>query len=107
MQQWLNKIPSWLKNKYVLAVLFFAVWSLFLADTSAIELFELNGKLNKLKVSQANLTAEIKTTDKQLKQLKTNTQTIEKFAREQYYMKKDNEDLFIVKPAETPASQKK
>jgi cell division protein FtsB len=32
--------------------------------------------------------------------LKTSAKTIEKYAREKYYMKKDNEDLFIVIPAE-------
>jgi len=31
--------------------------------------------------------------------LRTNAQTIEKYARENYMMKKDNEDLFIVNPS--------
>jgi cell division protein FtsB len=42
----------------------------------------------------------IKETRGELDLLKTNAQTIEKYAREKYYMKKDNEDLFIVNPEE-------
>ena len=41
---------------------------------------------------------EITETRKELGLLKTNAQTIEKYAREKYLMKKDNEDLFIVTP---------
>jgi cell division protein DivIC len=106
MQHWLQKIPNWLKNKYVLAILFFIAWGLFLADTSAIEVYQLNAKLQKLKASQASLNKEIATTDKQLRLLKTSSETIEKFAREQYYMKKENEELFIVKtPQDTVANK--
>jgi len=39
----------------------------------------------------------IKDAKKELALLKTSAQTIEKYARENYYMKKANEDLFLVK----------
>jgi cell division protein FtsB len=49
-----------------------------------------------LQKSEEQLGKMIKDTREELSLLKTNTQTIEKYAREQYFMKKDNEDLFIV-----------
>ena len=44
---------------------------------------------------------QIAETSKDLDLLKTNPQTIEKYARENYMMKKDNEDLFIINTAAT------
>jgi cell division protein DivIC len=49
-----------------------------------------------LQKSEQHLTKTILETKQELDQLKTNAQTIEKYARENYLMKKDNEDLFIV-----------
>jgi cell division protein DivIC len=53
-------------------------------------------KLKDLQKNEQRLTSEILATQEELKQLKTNAQTIEKYAREKYLMKKDNEDLFII-----------
>ncbi len=57
-------------------------------------------KLTELEKSEKQLGKMIKETRGELDLLKTNAQTIEKYAREKYYMKKDNEDLFIVNPEE-------
>ncbi|MBK7432733.1 MAG: septum formation initiator family protein [Chitinophagaceae bacterium] len=61
--------------------------------------FTRRSKLQELKKSERHLVNEIAQTRKELDLLKTSAQTIEKYAREKYMMKKDNEDLFIVKPA--------
>ena len=53
-------------------------------------------ELNKLKQSEKNMTLQISNTRKELELLKTNPETLEKYAREKYLMKKDNEDLYIV-----------
>lgn len=53
-------------------------------------------KLKELQKSEEHLTKTIKETKEELDQLKTNAQTIEKYAREKYLMKKENEDLFII-----------
>lgn len=55
-------------------------------------------KLTELEKSEKHLDNLIKDTRIELNLLKTNAKTIEKYAREKYYMKKDNEDLFIVNP---------
>jgi cell division protein FtsB len=53
-----------------------------------------------LEQNQKNLNKLIGDCKIELAQLKSNAQTIEKYAREKYYMKKENEDLFIVNTEE-------
>ncbi len=86
----------WFKNKYLLAGVFFVVWMFFFDPRDWGVAFEKNAKLRELQKSELHLTEIIKETKEQLGQLKNNAQTIEKYAREKYLMKKDNEDLFIV-----------
>lgn len=62
--------------------------------------FEKKAKLKALQKNEQHLTKEIEATKNELDLLKTNAQTIEKYAREKYLMKKDNEDIFIVPVAE-------
>jgi cell division protein FtsB len=57
-------------------------------------------KLNGLHESEKKLTEQIDETKTELKLLKTNAHSIEKYAREKYYMKKDNEEIFILKDEE-------
>jgi len=53
-------------------------------------------ELQKLQQSKAYYEEQINSTRDELQQLKLNTATIEKYAREKYFMKRDNEDLFII-----------
>ena len=61
--------------------------------------FERSDKLSDLQKSEQHLKKLITESNKELYLLRNNAQSIEKYAREKYLMKKDNEDLFIVKPA--------
>lgn len=89
-------IFSFVRNKYFIAAVFFIVWMLFfdMRDWSLIS--SRREKLADLQKSEQNLSRQIAETRRELDLLKTNAQTIEKYAREKYLMKKDNEDLFIV-----------
>lgn len=95
----LTHIPSWLKNKYLLTGVFFAIWMVFFDPKDILSDLERRGKLNELQTSELHLKGQITDAKKELDLLKNNAQSIEKYAREKYLMKKDNEDLFIVKPA--------
>ena len=53
-------------------------------------------ELKNLEQSEKNMSIRISNTQKELDLLKTNPETLEKYAREKYLMKKDNEDLYIV-----------
>ena len=91
-----SHIPSWLKNKYLLAGCFFIVWMIFFDPKDWGLAVDKSLKLKELQKSEEHLTKKIKETREELDQLKTNAQTIEKYAREKYLMKKENEDLFII-----------
>jgi len=91
-----SHIPSWLKNKYLLAGCFFIVWMFFFDPKDWGLAVDKSLKLKELQKSEEHLTKTIKETKEELDQLKTNAQTIEKYAREKYLMKKENEDLFII-----------
>jgi len=95
----LNHIPSWIKNKYLLTLVFFAVWMVFFDPKDILSDFERQDKLNELQTSELHLKQQISDAKQELDLLKNNAQSIEKYAREKYLMKKDNEDLFIVKSA--------
>lgn len=96
-----NHIPSLLKNKYLLAGTFFLVWMLFFDVRDWPTIFEKRSKLKELRKNEKHIDNQIVDTKKELDLLKTNAQTIEKYAREKYLMKKDNEDLFIVNTTTT------
>lgn len=87
-----------LTNKYLLAIAAFLVWMFFFERNDVLSQFERVRHSNELKKMEEKKVLEITETRKELGLLKTNAQTIEKYAREKYLMKKDNEDLFIVAP---------
>ncbi len=90
-------IPSWLKNKYLLTGLGFAVWLVFFDDRDIITThFKHRHELQKLEESRDYYLGQIDATKKELDQLKSDPAILEKYAREKYWMKKDNEDLYIL-----------
>lgn len=97
--KFLTHIPSWLKNKYLLVGAFFVIWMLFFDPKDILSDLEQRNKLNELEKSEQHLKNLITSSQIELDLLKNNAQSIEKYAREKYMMKKDNEDLFILDPA--------
>jgi len=96
----LEYIPSWLKNKYVLTAIGFVVWVLFFDSRDFINShFRERQELNKLEQSKKFYEKQIAVTKQELEQLRSNPALLEKYAREKYLMKKDNEDLFLIKDA--------
>jgi len=91
-------IPTWLKNKYVLTALGFTVWIMFFDSRDFITShFREKEELRKLEASKKYYEQQIATTREELEQLKSNPALLEKYAREKYRMKKDNEDLFLIR----------
>ncbi len=94
--KFLTHIPSWLKNRYLLTAVSFAVWILFFDSRDFITShFRERNELSKLEESKKYYEQQIATTKQELEQLKTNPALLEKYAREKYLMKRDNEDLFL------------
>ena len=93
----LNGVLSFLRNKYTIAFLFFIVWMIFFDPKDWNLIAARQQKLKDLQKSEQHLNGQIAETRTELSLLKTSAATIEKYAREKYHMKKDNEDIFIVK----------
>ena len=99
LRKGLWRLPFWLTNKYLLTGVFFAIWMVFFDPKDILSDLERRDKLNDLQKSERHLKTLISESSQELYLLKNNAQSIEKYAREKYMMKKNNEDLFIVKPA--------
>jgi cell division protein DivIC len=93
----IQNIPSWLKNKYLLTAAGFAIWILFIDDRDFITThFRHKKELRKLEESKKYYQQQIAATKAELDKLRSNPSTLEKYAREKYFMKKDNEDVFLI-----------
>ncbi len=89
------KIPSYLKNTYVIIVLFFVIWMVFFDSNSTMVHLELNEQINDLKKETEYFKNEIKKDNKELSKIQSDS-GLEKYAREELFMKRDNEDIFII-----------
>jgi cell division protein DivIC len=87
----------WSTKKYLLAAIGFIVWMLFFDDQDIITtFFRHRQELHRLEASRDYFQREIKAIEAELHALKSDPAKLEKYAREKYKMKKDNEDLFII-----------
>ena len=94
----LSRIPSFLKNRYVLTGAGFLIWILFFDSRDLITShFRERGELQKLEESKKYYQQQIASTKRELEQLKTNPAVLERYAREKFLMKKDKEDLFRIR----------
>ncbi|WP_425549099.1 FtsB family cell division protein [Aquimarina addita] len=82
-------------NKYVLIVLVFMVWMLFLDANSWFTHRELDQEIKELKDNKEYYKKEIIKDQKDIKTLKDSNE-LEKFAREEYFMKRDDEEIYII-----------
>jgi cell division protein DivIC len=92
----LNHIPAWLRNKYFVAISVFAVIMLFLDKNDIYTQMAWKKELRDLQQSKKRYTQEISELSAIKASLEKDPRTIEKYARENYLMKRDNEDLFII-----------
>ena len=92
----IEKIPPVFRNKYVLTLVIFFLWLLLFDSNNLISRFRDIRDLKKLRSDREYYLKRIEEDKKKLYELKTDDQNLEKFAREQYRMKRPDEDLFIV-----------
>lgn len=102
-----DKIPPFLRNKYFLTITIFVVWILLLDTNNLFDRIRQLGELHKLRQEKEYFTKKIEEDKRKLNELKTDDHNLEKFAREQYKMKKKDEDLYIIlTPKEDRRSKK-
>jgi cell division protein FtsB len=85
-----------LRNKYVITTIVFVIWMLFIDQTSFIDRFSLMKNIKEMKAERERLQNEIKRNKEMINELQSISEHLEKFAREEYLMKKPDEDIFIV-----------
>jgi len=90
-----NKYLKPFKNIFILILVVFAVWMLFFDANSWLIHHELNTEIEDLENEKEYYKKEIVKDNKDLKKLSTE-EGLEKFAREEYYMKRDNEEIYII-----------
>ena len=83
------------KNVFILILILFAAWMLFFDSNSWFIHHELNNEIDDLENEKEYYKKEIEKDRKAIKELSTE-EGLEKFAREEYYMKRENEEIYII-----------
>lgn len=82
-------------NRYILILLLFAIWMIFFDANSWIIQKELDTEIDGLEKNAEFYRKEIKR-DREFMEKLSDSDEMERFGREEYYLKKDNEDIFII-----------
>lgn len=90
-----NKWVRIVSNKYLIIVILFTIWMVFFDTNSYLIHNELNNSIESLEENKEIYKGEIEKDKVFIEKMKDSNE-IEKYAREKYYLKKDNEDIFII-----------
>ncbi len=88
-----SKVSSY---KYIIVTVLFFVWIIFFDENSIVTHQQNKQRLQELLQQKEYYKERIKSDKQKLKDLNSGMKELEKFAREQYYMSKPDEDVFIV-----------
>lgn len=102
------KEKRWFKiisNKYFILIGGFTVWMFFFDSNSYLVHRELDQELNKLKSNQNYYEEEIEKDGAEIEQL-IDEEGLEKYGREKYFMKKEDEDVFIIEYKDSTEQKK-
>lgn len=103
VKQFLSK--KWvrtLSNKYVLISAIFLAWMLLLDSNNYFIHKELNDDIEELEKNKKYYNEQISNDLEFIEKMKDSTE-LEKYAREQYYLKRENEDIFIITQSDSIA----
>ena len=91
-----KKVKPVVKNKFFITSFLFMLWILAFDQNNLIERRKLIRELNQLKREKQFYIERIDNDSRRLNELRTDNENLEKFAREEYLMKKENEDIFLI-----------
>jgi len=92
----MNRLVNLIKNKFFLITIAFVVWMIFFDKNDLFSQYQYHQQLTKLKQERDFYKKETAKVAKDLDELTSNPEKLEKFAREKYLMKKANEDVFVI-----------
>lgn len=94
----LRYVPRALRNRYGAGLLAMLLWICLFADYDLYTMIKLRHQLGQLKEQRDRYADQITVTREQLHEISSDQALLEKFAREKYLMKRDNEDIFVLVP---------
>ncbi len=83
-------------NTYVVVVVFFLFITFVGGDSNLYKRYTYDEKIRRLEREIRHYKKEIETDRKKLDDIRTNREGLERYAREEFYMKRANEDVFII-----------
>lgn len=83
------------RYKYIIALSVFAVIVIFLDENSVIRRMKYDREIRELQSEISKYKAEYEESTRKLNELTANPEAIERIARENYLMKKPNEDIYV------------
>ncbi len=92
----MRKLPKIFHNFYFVCIAAFLAWMLLLDSNNLVARYKLGAKLNSLEDEKAYYQEKIKEVNNDRSELFGDNESIEKFAREKYLMKKESEDIYII-----------
>ena len=96
-KQIIQEIPKYFRNKYFIAIVLFIIWILFFDNYNLIRQNRIKKDIKELEENKLFYTKEIKKDSIEFQDLLNNKEKREKFAREKFLMKKENEDIYIIR----------
>jgi cell division protein FtsB len=102
MKKWILRA---VKNKYTLSTVVFLLWLTFFNEIDLIYIFQSRKEVAALRTEVQRMKDDNARATEALHDLTTNTYSLEKFARENYYMKRENEEVYVFKERPAPAKQ--
>ena len=90
-------IPNFVKNKYAVAIIVFTVWVSLFDQNSLLFRYKLSSRIDKMKKQKELYQEQIKKNKTKIEELQSSPENLEKFAREEYLMKKKNEVIFVIR----------
>ncbi len=91
-----KKLPPYLKNKYSVALIVFFLWMMFFDRNRVINQVKLLNTLGDMRSEKEYYQEQIEQDSTALHILESDKKELERFAREKYLMKRDNEDVYLV-----------
>lgn len=92
----LKRLPPLFRNFYFVTGITFLVWMTFLDSNDLINRYRMSAKLRSLEHEREYYQEKIQDVERDRTDLMGTTESLERFAREKYLMKRDQEDIFIV-----------
>ncbi len=96
MKEFFLKIWPVLKNKYVITISVFGIWMLFFDQNNLVDRMRMSAEIRQMEADREYYIDQIEKDSTRLHELTTDKDNLEKYAREQFLMKKKNEDVFVV-----------